>query len=275
MARASKPGTIDLSRVSTLPPRGTSRRRIEKLTDALEKELSELDDLLYFADQHAVLVVFQGRDTAGKDGAIRKILDCANAQGVRVEPFKVPTEEERSHDFLWRIHAKVPALGEIVLFNRSHYEDVLVPRVHDTFPPAVIESRYGAINNFERLLVDNRTIVIKFFLHITFEEQEQRLLEREEDREKAWKLSVGDWKERRYWDEYTRAYEIALTRCSPSHAPWHVVPSDKKWYRNYVVLKTIVEALRPHKAQWLESLSALGRTRLAEIREYRVESKPR
>lgn len=273
MARAPVHSRIDLARLSASPPRGTSRRRIEKLTSALEDELSELDDLLYFADQHAVLVVFQGRDTAGKDGSIRKILDCANAQGVRVESFKVPTDEERSHDFLWRIHSKTPALGEVVLFNRSHYEDVLVPRVHHTFPPAVVEGRYDAINDFERLLVDNRTIVIKFFLHITFKEQEQRLLDREKDREKAWKLSVGDWKEREYWDEYTRAYEIALTRCSPPHAPWHVVPSDKKWYRNYVVLKTIVDALRPYKASWIESLSVLGRERLAEIRKYRAAAK--
>lgn len=262
--------TVKLARVSPEPPKGTSRDRIKKLTDALEDELADLDDLLYYAREHSVLVVFQGRDTAGKDGSIRKILDHCNALGVRVEAFKVPTELERSHDFLWRVHAKVPAHGEIVLFNRSHYEDVLVTRVHSLFPAPVIEARYGAINDFERLLVSSRTIVIKFFLHISFKEQEKRLLEREKEREKAWKLSVGDWKERKHWDDYTRAYEIALARCSTPDAPWHVVPSDKKWYRNYVVLKTIVEALRPYKAEWLESLGALGKKRLAELREHRV-----
>lgn len=264
--------SMQTGRMSTLPPKGTSRGGIKKIVEALEDELAELDDLLYAAREHAMLIVLQGRDTAGKDGTIREILDHCNAQGVRVESFKVPTDEERAHDFLWRVHAKVPAHGQIVLFNRSHYEDVLVPRVHGLLPESTIESRYEAINDFERLLVDNRTILLKFFLNISADEQEQRLLEREKEREKAWKLSVGDWKERQYWDDYTRAYDAALTRCSTPIAPWHVVPADKKWYRNYVVLKTVVETLRPYKAQWLDSLGKLGKQRLAELREYRLRS---
>jgi PPK2 family polyphosphate:nucleotide phosphotransferase len=274
MPRASTSATVRLDRISTQPPRGTNRARIDTLTDALEDELAELDDLLYFAQQHAVLIVFQGRDAAGKDGAIRKVLDHCNAQGVRVESFKVPTDEERSHDFLWRVHHKVPAHGEIVLFNRSHYEDVIVTKVHELFPPDVITPRYAAINNFETLLTQNHTILLKFFLHVSADEQKERLLEREQDREKAWKLAVGDWKEREHWDAYTRAYEEALTRCA-SAAPWHVVPADRKWYRNYVVLKAIVDGLRPYRAPWLESLSALGRRRADELRAYRKEQRSR
>lgn len=269
-ASITKLKPVQLDRVSTQPPRGTDRARIEKLTDALEQELAELDDLLYFARQHAVLVVFQGRDAAGKDGAIRKVLDHCNAQGVRVESFKVPTEEELGHDFLWRVHRKVPARGEIVLFNRSHYEDVVVTRVHGLYPPDVIEPRYEAINHFETLLAQNGTVILKFFLHVSADEQKERLLEREQEREKAWKLSAGDWKERESWDDYTRAYDLALARCASPALPWHIVPADRKWYRNYIVLKTVVEGLRPFKAEWLESLSALGRTRLAELREYKA-----
>lgn len=275
MAKTSAAPSVNLGRLSTDPPRGTSRTRIKKLTDAYEKELAELDDLLYFGRQHGVLVVFQGRDTAGKDGSIRKILDCSNAQGVRVESFKVPTEEELAHDFLWRVHRKVPGTGEIVLFNRSHYEDVLVARVHKLADEATIDARYAAINDFERLLVENRTLVIKFFLHISLDEQKERLLDREKEREKAWKLSVGDWKEREFWDHYTRAYDVALTRCSPAAAPWVIVPADRKWYRNYVVLKTVVETLRPYRAQWLESLTTLGKQRMAELREFRAQASKR
>lgn len=264
---------VRLSRFSPDPPRGTEKEHIKKRTDAYERELAELDDLHYFAREHAVLIVLQGLDTSGKDGAIRKILDHSNAQGVRVESFKAPTEPELAHDFLWRVHAKVPAQGEIVLFNRSHYEDVLVTRVHDLFPKQVIEGRYDAINDFERLLIANGTILFKFFLHISKDEQKRRLLEREEETEKAWKLAVGDWKEREHWAAYTRAYEIALSRCSTSQAPWHVVPANEKWYRNFVVLETIVKGLRPYKTQWMKSLAALGKKRKAELREYREGAK--
>ena len=263
--------SVRLDLLPTTPPAGTKRARIEALTAALADEVAELDDLLYAARQHGVLVVFQGRDAAGKDGAIRTVLDHCNAQGVRVESFKVPTEAERAHDFLWRVHARTPAQGEIVLFNRSHYEDVIVTRVHSLFPPDVIEPRYGAINDFERLLTGNGTLLFKFFLHVSADEQKERLLEREKEREKAWKLAVGDWKERERWDDYTRAYELAIGRCAEPGVPWHVVPADKKWYRNYVVLKTLVEGLRPYKAAWLASLSALGRKRTEELRAYRKE----
>lgn len=270
--RISSRRSISLTRLSPDAPKGTNREAIKVLADRYEKELGELDDLLYAARQHSLLVVLQGRDTAGKDGTIRKILDNTNALGVRVESFKVPTELDLSHDFLWRVHAKVPARGEIVLFNRSHYEDVLVTRVHGLVSEPEIKARYDAINDFERLLAGSGTIVMKFFLHISLDEQEARLLEREKEPEKAWKLAVGDWKERSHWDEYTEAYELALSRCASSGAPWQIVAANQKWYRNYVVLKSVVEQLRPYRKRWLESLDALGRSRNAEILAYRNES---
>jgi PPK2 family polyphosphate:nucleotide phosphotransferase len=260
---------LRLKTVSADPPRGASKSRIKKATDALGQTLAELDDLLYYAREHSVLVVLQGRDTAGKDGTIRKILDCTNALGVRVESFKVPTELERSHDFLWRVHAKTPGRGEITLFNRSHYEDVIVTRVHGRLPAKALEERYGAINDFERLLVNDRTILFKFFLHISRDEQRKRLLDREDEPEKAWKLAVGDWQERERWDAYTDAYERAITRCSRPSAPWHIVPANAKWYRNYAVLKTIVDGLTPYRRRWMTSLSTLGRSRRAELDAFR------
>jgi PPK2 family polyphosphate:nucleotide phosphotransferase len=263
---------VDLDRLSPDAPGSAKRKAIERATDALGAELADLEDILYYAGRHAVLIVLQGRDTAGKDGTIRKVLDYCNVQSSRVESFKVPTEEELAHDFLWRVHRKAPGRGELVIFNRSHYEDVLVVRVHDLVPKTVWKKRYGAINAFERLLVEHGTLLFKFFLHIDPDEQRQRLLEREEEREKAWKLSAGDWKEREHWDAYTRAYEDALARCATRDAPWHIVPANQKWYRNYVVLRTIVEGLRPHREAWQAHLSAMGRTRLEEIRRHRGDS---
>jgi PPK2 family polyphosphate:nucleotide phosphotransferase len=271
-----RPGkSLKLRKVSPEAPHGLSKDDIERRTDRYGRELAELEDLLYYAGQHGVLIVLQGRDTAGKDGTIRKILDYCNVQSSRVESFKVPTDAELAHDFLWRVHARTPARGELVIFNRSHYEDVLVVRVHDLVEKAVWKRRYDDINAFERLLVDSRTIVFKFFLHIDRDEQRARLLEREEEREKAWKLSVGDWKEREYWDAYTEAYEDALSRCSTKQAPWHVVPANQKWYRNYVVLKTIVDGLTPYRKGWLAHLGDVGRARLAEIHAYRGEADAR
>jgi PPK2 family polyphosphate:nucleotide phosphotransferase len=262
---------VRLSRISPEPPPGTSRQAIQRQTDELESALAELDDLLYFARENAVLVVLQGLDTSGKDGMIRKILDHCNAQGVRVEAFKTPTAAELAHDFLWRVHSKTPARGEIVLFNRSHYEDVLVARVHRLAPESIIGQRYEAINDFERLLVQHGTIVVKFFLHVSHDEQERRLLAREREPDKAWKLSTGDWRERKYWNDYRRAYELALSRCSTRAAPWHIVPANQKWYRNHVVLEILVERLAAYRERWMRSLKALGEKRVAELEAFRAE----
>ena len=250
---------------------GLSKEKGEKRLQSLSAQVAELDDLLDYAGQHALLIVLQGRDTSGKDGTIRHLLTCINAQSARVETFKVPTAEEMGHDFLWRAHKKTPAKGELVIFNRSHYEDVIVVRVHGLAPEAVVKQRYQHINAFERLLHDADTIVLKFFLHISKQEQEKRLLEREQETEKAWKLSVGDWKERELWDEYTEAYEDALGRCSSSEAPWFVVPANRKWYRNLAITEQVVEALAPRKNGWLRSLAALGKDAKKELAAYRAK----
>src|SRR5262245_2554977 len=186
-----------------------------------------------------------------------------------VASFKVPTEKELAHDFLWRVHQHTPAKGEITIFNRSHYEDVLVTRVHHLTPQRVWRARYDHINAFEKLLADSGALILKFYLHISKEEQEERLLEREQDRTKYWKLSVGDWKERAYWNAYTRAYEDAINRCSAPRAPWFIVPADKKWFRNLAVAEAIVAALKPFEKQWLKKLDDVGRREKALIEEFR------
>jgi PPK2 family polyphosphate:nucleotide phosphotransferase len=238
----------------------------------LGEELRELQELLYAADDHSLLVILQGRDTSGKDGAIRKVFDYVNPLGCRVESFKVPTAEELAHDFLWRCHKVTPARGMITVFNRSHYEDVLVVRVHNLVPEKQWRGRYEHINNFEHLLAENNTIIVKFCLHISKEEQEQRLLAREQEVSKAWKLSVGDWKEREYWDDYTAAYEEALQRCSTAEAPWYVIPADRKWFRDLAIAETLVDALRPFRQDWLQALEEMGQVAKRELREYRAQA---
>jgi PPK2 family polyphosphate:nucleotide phosphotransferase len=192
-----------------------------------------------------------------------------NAQSTYVAPFKVPTPKELSHDYLWRVHAVTPGRGATAIFNRSHYEDVLVVRVHNLVPPGVWEKRYQHINDFERLLCDNGVVIVKFFLHISKDEQERRLLDREKEIEKAWKLNAGDWKEREFWDDYTRAYEVALSNCSTAVAPWHVIPANQKWYRNLAVTETLVEALHEHRGDWKERLEEMSAKAKAELEAYR------
>lgn len=213
---------IKLSEIDPEFDAGLKRAEGEARFKQLVDELVELQEGLYAAGRQSLLVVLQGRDTSGKDGTIGAITGPLNSLGCRVASFKVPTEEERSHDFLWRVHKQTPQLGEIVVFNRSHYEDVLVVRVHNLAPEEVWRARFDHINAFEKLLADANTIVVKFYLHISREEQEERLLKREENPEKFWKLSVGDWQEREHWDAYTAAYEEALNRCSAAHAPLRV-----------------------------------------------------
>jgi len=239
-----------------------------KLLPDFRKSLLQLQDLLYGAHAQSILIVLQGMDTSGKDGTIRHVMSGVNPTGCYVWSFKVPTEEELKHDFLWRVHAHTPELGTIAIFNRSHYEDVLVARVHHLVPHEVWKQRYDQINAFEQLLTESGTVILKFFLHISKDEQEKRLLEREQDVEKAWKLSVGDWKEREYWDDYVKAYEEALGRCGTPHAPWHIVPADKKWYRNYVISQTIVERLEPLAKGWRAALKQRGEQSLAELRAF-------
>jgi PPK2 family polyphosphate:nucleotide phosphotransferase len=242
-------------------------------TDELGAELAELENLLAYAGTHALLVVLQGRDASGKDGSIRKILDFTNVQNASVAPFKIPTEEERAHDFLWRVHKVVPRRGHMALFNRSHYEDVLAARVHHLVPEAIWKARYAHINAFERLLVDSDVILLKFYLHVSRDEQYERLRAREKDPRTAWKLNPGDWRELPLFDEMTAAYEDAIVRCSSRDAPWYLVPADKKWFRNLAVIERMVLALRPYKKVWLAALAERGKTAMKEIRALRARAK--
>ncbi len=236
---------------------------------ALGKELDELQDLMFFAGQHSLLLVLQGMDTSGKDGTIRFLFQNLSGQGCRVAPFKVPTPEELGHDFLWRVHMQTPKKGQMVIFNRSHYEDVLVVRVHKIVSDETCKERYELINRFEQLLARNNTIIVKCYLHITNEEQENRLLDREKEVEKSWKLSVGDWKERELWENYELAYEDAIGNCAHKDAPWIIVPANRKWFRNLVVIEAIVDALRPYRKVWTEHLEKIGETAKMELAEYR------
>ena len=215
-----------------------------------------------------MLIVLQGPDTSGKDGTIRNIMRFLNAQSTRVASFKSPTSIELAHDFLWRVHQQTPAKGETVIFNRSHYEDVLIVRVHDLVPKEVWKKRYKVINEFEDVLAKSGTIILKFYLCITKEEQKERLLARQLDTTKAWKLNVGDWKERELWDDYIEAYEVALEKCSTEHAPWYIVPANEKWFRNLAVVEAIHDALKPYEKDWKKKLDDMSKKALADIAEY-------
>jgi PPK2 family polyphosphate:nucleotide phosphotransferase len=211
-----------------------------KLARDLER-LTGFQDKLYAEHRRAVLIVLQGMDTAGKDGTIKHVMSGVNPSGDEVAPFKVPTQEETDHDFLWRAHRWAPRRGHITIFNRSHYEDVLVPYVHRTVPRHVLKQRYDQINAFERILTENDTLVLKFFLHISKEEQRLRLRERLKDSTKQWKFSAGDIKERQLWERYIDAYEELLARCSTKRAPWYIIPANKKWCRNLAVADVLVK----------------------------------
>ena len=266
---------VHLSRISAEPPAGMTRAKAEKRFGTLGDEMFELQDALWGAKVHSVLVVLQGRDSAGKDSTIKHVAGCLNPRGVSVVSFGVPTTEEREHDFLWRVHRHAPRRGEFAIFNRSHYEDVLVVRVHDLAPKKTWKERYGHIRDFEELLAEHGTIVLKYFLHITKDEQEKRLLEREKDTSTAWKLNPNDWKERDYWDEYTAAYEDAISKTAAPHAPWLIVPANAKWYRNLLVAESIVAALRDHRRNWEKTLDDMGRAGRAGLDAYRAELKAR
>lgn len=213
------------------------------LHDTLE-ELNKLQYLLNAESRHALLIILQGMDTSGKDGTIRAVMSGVSPLGVEVSAFKAPNELELVHDFLWRIHQRVPRYGTIGIFNRSHYEDVLIARVHELVPRAVWKARFEQINAFEKMLTKNRVVVLKFFLHISKAEQKKRLEARLKDPTRYWKFSLKDVEERGYWSDYRGAYEDVLNKCSTRSAPWHIVPADHKWYRNLVVAQTIVETLR-------------------------------
>ena len=212
--------------------------------------MAELQNLLYAERKHGLLIVLQGMDASGKDGTIRHVMSGLNPQSCFVRSFKQPTPEELGHDFLWRVHHVVPARGEIGIFNRSHYEDVLVVRVHDLVPHDIWKQRYEQIKAFEKILTQNDTVILKFFLHTSRDEQRVRLQERLDDPTKRWKVAASDFTERKCWNAYREAYEEALTRCSTPGAPWFVIPADHKWFRNWAVSQVIVETLEGLKMKF-------------------------
>ncbi len=233
-----------------------SKSDAKKALAELGAELADLQERMYAnaytGGSRRVLVVLQGMDTSGKGGVIEHALGLLNPNGLRQTSFKKPTEEELAHDFLWRIERALPDAGVVGVFDRSHYEDVLVARVHELADEAEIERRYGAINDFERRLVDSGTVVLKCMLHVSLEEQRERLLARLDDPAKQWKFKPADIDERAHWDEYQKAYGIALERCNTDAAPWYVVPSDHKWYRNWAVGQLLLEAMRGMRLEWPE-----------------------
>ena len=229
------------------------KKKAKKMIAANAVEMAELARRMYAENKHSLLLVLQGMDTAGKDGTIRAVMRGTNPTSCQVVSFKKPSEEELDHDFLWRVHKSVPRKGNIGIFNRSHYEDVLVVRVHNLVPEAIWKKRYGQINDFEKLLTQCGTRILKCFLHISKEEQRERLQERVDIPDKNWKFNPGDLAERRRWDDYQAAYRAALIQCNTEHAPWHVIPSDRKWYRNLVVSNLVLKTLRELDPQYPEA----------------------
>jgi PPK2 family polyphosphate:nucleotide phosphotransferase len=231
-----------LTSLSARAPEDLDKDQTKEATKELLDELDELQNRLYAGGEYAVLALFQGMDASGKDGAIKKVLGKLNPLGVHAFAFKAPNDTEKSHDFLWRIHRKVPAKGMIHAFNRSHYEDVLITRVHGWCNDETAHKRFRAINHFEELLGDNQTILFKFYLHISREEQQERLQERVENPKKRWKHDPGDLEEAKYWDRYQAMYEDVFTHCN--NVPWTIIPADQNWYKEYCVAKALVEGLR-------------------------------
>ena len=260
---------VKLEDISTEPPKKATKEDAKKEFESLGQELFDLQDLQWGARMHSVLIVLQGRDSAGKDGVIKHVAGCLNPRGVGVTSFGVPNNVEREHDFLWRVHRDAPRKGETALFNRSHYEDVLVVRVHNLAPEALWKQRYGHIRDFEEMLAEEGTLLLKFFLHISRDEQEKRLLDREKEPRKAWKINVSDWDDRARWDDYTRAYEEVFSRTSTKTAPWTIVPANSKWYRNLVVARTLAERLRPYRDTWQKRLDEVGKGKKAELADWR------
>jgi PPK2 family polyphosphate:nucleotide phosphotransferase len=254
-----RPGAkVRLSRVDPSATHGHTKAEAAPELEAGLARLTDLQDRIYAEGKRRILVVLQGIDAAGKDGTIRHVMGAFNPQGCPVTSFKVPSAEELAHDYLWRVHDVTPGNGEIGIFNRSHYEDVLVVRVHDLVPKANWSRRYKQINAFERLLAEEGTTILKFFLYIDRDEQKARFQDRLDDPTKRWKFRLGDLEERRRWDDYTAAYEDVLSRCSTEAAPWYVIPANRNWFRNLAVadiLADTIEALDPRYPESTEDLS--------------------
>lgn len=236
-------GRIKLSDISTKAPKEMDKTNTKKLIEEIVMELDDLQNLMYAEGKHSILIILQGMDASGKDGLIRNVFGRVNPQGVRVMSFKAPTAEELSHDFLWRVHKYAPAKGMIKIFNRSHYEDILITRVHGCCDDETAKKRIRSINDFERLLTDdNQTHILKFYLHISPEEQHERLQERMKDPAKMWKYNEKDFEEAKLWDKYRDMYEDCFEYCN--EVPWTVVPSDQNWYKEFIVASKLHDLLK-------------------------------
>ena len=243
-------GRINLAAIDPSETKGVKRHQADDLTLINEEHMMALQECLHAEGKQSVLIVLQGMDTSGKDGAIRYAFRGLNPQGVRIVSFKTPTPNERRHDFLWRVRRELPRPGEIVIFNRSHYEDVLIAKVRELASPQVIDERYALINRFEAQIAEHGTTLVKLFLHISPEEQRRRLLARLGQRDKHWKFGGKDVSERTYWGDYQGAYGVAMGRCSSAGAPWYVIPANRKWYRNWAVSRVLIETMEEMKLSY-------------------------
>jgi len=251
-----EPGSqVKLDRIDpNFVPKNKNKASAQAELEKYSQKLRSLQYLLYAEDKRSLLICLQGLDTAGKDGTIIHVLASMNPQGTRVHAFKVPSREEAAHDFLWRVEQQTPARGEVVIFNRSHYEDVLVARVHNLVPKEVWSDRYALINAFEKGLVANGIHILKFFLHISEDEQLRRFKQRIDDPARQWKISESDYEERKFWNDYQRAYEDAMSRTSTKHAPWFIIPANHKWFRNLAVSQIVAETLESLKMRFPEPI---------------------
>jgi len=232
---------IKLSDISTKAPEGFTKEDIKRKTDRMARRIGDLQHILYAEKKHSLLVILQGMDASGKDGATRKVFSYCNPTGINAYPFRKPTEEEFAHDFLWRIHKQAPQKGQIKVFIRSHYEDILIQRVHKWIDDTKVKNRMTAINEWEKNLVnDNNTVVLKFYMHLSKEHQQKKLQERIDDPRKQWKHNAEDWKERELWNDYMKCYEYAINE---SDIPWTIAPVDKRWYRDYFIAEKVLETL--------------------------------
>lgn len=250
-----KPGEkINLNKIdAAFSDKHTTHEQSLTKIETYKKKLFELQYLLYAEGKQSLLICLQGRDAAGKDGTINHIFSAMNPQGCIATGFKVPSREEAAHDFLWRYHEAAPGRGQVAIFNRSHYEEVLVQRVHEMVPKKIWSKRYGHINDFEKILYDNGTHILKFYLHIDADEQLKRFKKRLDDPARHWKISDGDYAERPYWDKYTKAFEDALSKCSTKYAPWFIIPSNHKWMRNLAISKIVADKLESLQMKFPES----------------------
>lgn len=247
---------IKLSKISTRAPKGIDKDATKAKTKMLIDEIKVLQDILIASQKRSILVILQGMDASGKDGVTKNVFSSLNPIGIKVHSFKKPTDEEFAHDFLWRVHHVAPAKGEIMIFNRSHYEDVLIQRVHKWIDEKTVSHRFDAINNFEKLLTQNGTVILKFYMHVSQEAQLERLEERKINPEKMWKHKDQDWEERKLWKQYINAYEDVFKNCSKA-APWHIIPTDHNWYKEFLIAQKVRDVLKDLKLEYPKLVTAV------------------